>query len=357
MKETVQPFKSLQITPPIGGVLLRALIFLILVCLVGESLIRAGTALHFWRDPLMGSVNAELDIKIQALDVLSRSKKIDCIFLGSSQLDSAVNPEEFSREYFKLTGKNLNCFNFSLGTLTAGPAGKIARVLVHRYHPQMLFVGISARDFSRDFGELARPLISDPWIQFNLGNPNPTGWLLQNSMLFRFLSQTRTLFNPDYREFQNRLEKELNPDGFLQLSGNNLEIDTTEFIPKFKLNAEDLSGLDEALRLKDLAVKVIIVEVPVHPEFLPNYVEGKTEKYFTMFRVPVQERIDVYGAPFLYSQEEIGTFISNSGWNDVKHLNKSGAIVFSQWLARGIIEILQSEKTETAFLAGNYGNN
>jgi hypothetical protein len=346
-----------QITPPFGGVLLRALLLLILVCLLGESLIRAGTALHLWREPLMGSVNAELDIKIQALDELSRSKKLDCIFLGSSQLDSAVNPEVFSREYFNLTGKNLNCYNFSLGTLTAGPAGKISRLLVHRYHPQMLIVGISARDFSRDFGELARPLISDPWIQFNLGNPNPTGWLLQNSMLFRFLSQIRTLFNPDYMEFQNRLKRELSPDGFLQLSDNNLTIDTTEFIPKFKLNAEDLSGMDEALGLKNIAVQVTVVEVPVHPEFLPNYVEGNTEKYFTMFRQPVKQRIYVYGTPFIYSQEDIGTFIPNSGWNDVKHLNQSGAIIFSRWLARKMVDNLPSENPVSALFLNGYGNN
>ncbi|BCY19306.1 MAG: SGNH/GDSL hydrolase family protein [Chloroflexi bacterium] len=337
--EKRSPFPSLQITPPFGGVLFHAALILAGFWLAGEAVIRAGVTANLWPEPLLGTANAEMDIKIQALDRLAREKPVDCIFLGSSQLDTAINPAVFSEEYQHLTGETLNCYNFSLGTLTAGPAGKIAAILVYRYHPKVLVAGISARDFSRDFGELARPLINDPWVREKLADTNPGGWLTDNSLFYRYLGQLRNQLNPDYMQFHTRLRRELAPDGFLQYGGNDLTIDTEEFIPKFKLNAEDLSGLDEVMAMKDQGVQVILVEVPVYPDFLPYYVEGDSVKYFREFREPIQKRVDVYGVPFIYSQEEIGTYLSASRWNDVKHLNIKGADVFSRWFAKRAAEI------------------
>ncbi len=351
--EKRSPFPSLQITPPFGGVLFQAVLLLAAFWLAGEAVIRLGVAVNLWPEPLLGTANAEMDIKIQALDRIAREKPVDCIFLGSSQLDTAINPAVFSEEYESLTGRSLNCYNFSLGTLTAGPAGKIAAILVYRYHPKILVAGLSARDFSRDFGELARPLMSDPWVREKLADPNPGGWLTDNSLFYRYLGQVRNQLNPDYMQFYARLRRELAPDGFLRYGGNDLTIDTEEFIPKFKLHAEDLSGLDEVMAMKDQDVQVILLEVPVYPDFLPNYVEGDSLKYFTEFRAPIQERVDVYGVPFVYSQEEIGTFISGSRWNDVKHLNTKGAEVFSRWFAKRAVEIIQTDAVKQVSMRAN----
>ncbi len=347
----------MKITPPFGGVLLGAVFILVFVSLAGEFVIRLGMSLDFWPAPLLGSANAELDIKLQALDEIARKEKVDCIFLGSSQLDTALNPSIFSETYEHETGYPIKCYNFSLGTLTAGPAGKIAALLVYRYQPELLVFGISARDFSRDFGELARPLIDDPWVKDRVGQPNLTGRLTEISMFFRFLSQNRVAFNPDYQTLRTRMLRQLNPDGFLQYNGNDLSIDTDAFIPKYKLHAEDLSGLDEVMATEAQGVRVIILEVPIYPDFLPHYVEGDSEKYFTMFRVPVQERINVYGAPFIYSQEAIGIHIPGSGWNDVKHLNTQGAEIFSRWFARRAAELFyptDSSKSISMSFDGNH---
>ena len=354
--KNINPFSSMKITPPFGGVLLGTVLILIVVSLTGECLIRLGMSFGLWPAPLLGSANAELDIKLQTLDEISQKEKVDCIFLGSSQLDTALNPAVFSETYEYETGTSLNCYNFSLGTLTAGPAGKIAALLVYRYQPELLVVGISARDFSRDFGELARPLMDDPWVRDRIGQPNLTGRLTEISMFFRFLSQNRVAFNPDYQALRNRMLHQLAPDGFLQYSGNDLTIDTDAFIPKYKLHAEDLSGLDEVMATEDQGVRVIILEVPIYPDFLPHYVEGDSEKYFTMFRVPIQERIDVYGVPFVYSQEAIGIHIPGSGWNDVKHLNTEGAETFSRWFARRAAELFSPTTTGKSLSMGYHGN-
>ncbi|GAP20179.1 hypothetical protein [Leptolinea tardivitalis] len=346
----------MQITPPFGGVLLGAILFLIVVLLTGEGIVRLGIQANLWPEPLLGTANAEMDIKVQALDRLVKQQPVDCLFLGSSQLDTAINPGVFSDEYQKLTGETLHCYNFSLGTLTAGPAGRIATLLVYRYHPKMLVLGISARDFSRDFGELARPLTDDPWVRHNLTDQNPGGWLTENSLFYRFLGQIRVALDPDYQALRSRMLQQLAPDGFLQYTGNTLTIDTTSFIPKFKLNAEDLSGLDEVMALKDQGVHIILLEVPVYPGFLPDYVEGSERKYYTAFRAPVQNRIDVYRVPFIYSQEEIGSLIRDSQWNDVKHLNTSGAESFSVWVARKIAGVLQHDTSTHTIWNNEYGN-
>jgi hypothetical protein len=334
--KAINPFKSIQITPPFGGVLVSAVSLLTVFILVSEGIIRLGVHSSLWSEPLMGTVNAELDIKIQMLDKIDNTERIECIFLGSSQFDSAVNPVWFSEEVEIRTGKNIKCFNFSLGTLTAGPAGTVAYMLNERYHPGLIIVGLSARDFSRDFGELTRPLKEDSWMKAQSGDPNLSGWITQNSRFFRLLNQLRNYFNPDYLDFHNRLKRDLMPDGFLNLTGNNLELDTENFIPKFGLLADDLNGLDELINLKNRGVQIVFVEVPVHPDFLPVYIEADRAAYEKKFRQPIIEKIEAR-VPFLLTQEVMEQSVDNKGWNDPKHLNSKGAEIFSRWLAETLV--------------------
>jgi hypothetical protein len=349
--KSVLPFRSLQITPPFGGVLVKAVLFLCIFCLTGEGVIRFGVSNGFWSEPLLGTVNAELDIKIQMLDKVAKEKHLDCIFLGSSQFDAAIIPAVFSEQVYLLTGKKLNCFNFSLGTLTSGPAGKVAKMIINRYHPDLLVYGISARDFSRDFGELTRPLNSDPWMKYQLNEANIPGWITQNSLFFRLLNQIRVSFNPDYVVYSKSLFSLLEADGYLALSENKLIRDTDNFIPKYTLYSEDLSGLDEIINLRNYGIQVLIIEVPVHPSFLPVYVEANSNQYYKGFRQPITDRITQHGITFMYSQEEISKLIPDSGWNDYKHLNKDGAKVFSMWVAE---RIAQSKLLDSSVGNGNH---
>jgi hypothetical protein len=209
-------------------------------------------------------------------------------------------------------------------------------MLNERYHPGLIIVGLSARDFSRDFGELTRPLKEDSWMKAQSGDPNLSGWITQNSRFFRLLNQLRNYFNPDYLDFHNRLKRDLMPDGFLNLTGNNLELDTENFIPKFGLLADDLNGLDELINLKNRGVQIVFVEVPVHPDFLPVYIEADRAAYEKKFRQPIIEKIEAR-VPFLLTQEVMEQSVDNKGWNDPKHLNSKGAEIFSRWLAETLV--------------------
>ncbi len=150
---------TLQVTRACGKTLGLAILLVALAWGGSEVVLRLLAALSFIQPPSLGSLNAELDVKLPLLDRMAKEGEIDCLFFGSSQFDSAADPQVFSRAYAELTGQPLRCFNFSLGTLTAQPAGQLAGILVRRYHPGLLIFGTSARDYSTDFGELTRPLL------------------------------------------------------------------------------------------------------------------------------------------------------------------------------------------------------
>jgi hypothetical protein len=332
--KTENPFTSLRVLRLSDGIFSRALALFLLVILSGEGLIRTGMWFKLWPEPELGSINAELDIKIQRLDSLVNEEKVDCLFLGSSQMDAAVDPDIFSQEVFRLTGQKVNCYNFGLGTLTAGPAGTMARLLVNRYRPGLLVLGISARDFSRDFGELARSYKDDPWVKYSLGETNIPGWLFENSMFFRFANQLRSRMNPDYMEFHAGLLRSIQPNGYLYRSGNDLSMDSAPCIPKFELYKDDLTGLNEVLTLNGENLRVLVLEIPVYPGFLERYVENDRDKYASLFREPIMERISEAEVPLILSQEMAAKSIPDSGWNDVLHLNFRGTEIFTTWFAR-----------------------
>lgn len=326
--------RTLIVEKPFGLTILLAGLIIVVTWGMAEVLLRLSIHYSLLPPPRIGSVNAELDMKLLQLDnFLKKNGSIDCIFLGSSQLDEAVDPVVFEKTFHGLTGSQLRCFNFSLGTLTASPAGKIAKLLANKYHPRILYIGISARDFSKDFGELTRPLLDDPWVRYTLGQFTLSGWLTENSLAYRELLTIRSSLNPDYMALYDRLSYQLTEQGYLTVTGNDLSNPKKNFIPNFKLSREDLAGLDEMVELNSDKLQVIFLEVPVHYSFMPYYVQADPLAYDSLFIEPITAYFSQKGQAFWQSQQLMQELVPDSGWNDVKHFNKSGAEIFSSWLA------------------------
>jgi hypothetical protein len=341
-----QPQKgTLVIDRPFGLVFLRAALILVVAGGLAEGLVRAAVAAGLIPPPRIGSVNAELDTKLLLVDrFIQQNGRLDCIFLGSSQFDEAVDPAVFELEIGRLGGQPLNCFNFSLGTMTAAGDGRIARLLAARYHPRLMFVGISARDFSDDFGELTRPLLDDPWVRYSLREITPGGWLTEHSFAYRGLLTLRSALNHDYMVFHDRLEYQLTGQGFLSLTGNDLSNPKKNFIPNFKFTREDLAGLNEIAGLNSSDLQIVVVEVPVNASFIPYYVQADPAAYRDLFIEPVSAIFARANLPFWQTQDLMTGLVPDSGWNDVKHLNKSGAGIFSAWLAGRTVQAIQEFK-------------
>ncbi|MHC1784652.1 MAG: hypothetical protein AB9891_18180 [Anaerolineaceae bacterium] len=288
MTDPQPPNGTLVLDQPFGLVFLRAALMLLIAWGLAEGLVRAMVGAGLLAPPRIGSVNAELDTKLLLLDEYLRvNGPVNCFFLGSSQFDEAINPAVFDEVFLSEAGRQIRCFNFSLGTMTASPAGKIARLLVEKYDPRLLFIGISARDFSDDFGELTRPLVDDPWVRYSLGEFTLSGWLTEHSYTYRELLTIRSALNPDYMVFHDRLSYQLTDSGYLQLEGSDLSNPKKNFIPNFSMTNEDMGGLDEIAALNSDNLQVVFVEVPVHYSFIPYYIHADPDAYDSLFVEPI----------------------------------------------------------------------
>ena len=341
---------TLQLHWPLGKTVFLAAIILLLFIAASEGLSRLLVELEINQPPPIGSHNAELDVKLSLLDQWVKTHgRIDCIFLGSSQADSAIDPESFASAYQESGGKTIHCFNFSLATLTAEPAGKIAAILEQRYHPALLIYGTSARDYSLNFGEWARPLLDDPWVRYKSGHFNLRGWLIEHSYTARYLVLIRQQTNPDYRVFTQELRAGLTTLGYKPTGGNDLENRKTDFIPEYSISQRDLVGLDQLLRLQSQDLQILVVEIPVHHSFLPYYVEADPEAYETQFITPIADFIEQYHVQFWRSQNAINEIVPDSGWSDTRHLNTEGGFLFSQWLGQKMAAEIAARKFEVPF--------
>jgi hypothetical protein len=327
--------RSLQLHWPLGKTALLATLILILFSAVFEGFTRLLVEIETIQPPPIGSLNAELDVKLALLDQwVDAHGRIDCLFLGSSQADSAIDPAAFAAAFQQQSGNTIQCFNFSLATLTAEPAGQIAAILAQRYQPALLVYATSARDYSLNFGEWARPLLDDPWVRYTSGDFNLRGWMIDRSFAVRSLILIRQQSNPDYRSFTQELRSGLTIFGYKPASGNDLRNEKTNFIPEYSISQQDLVGLDQLLRLQSQDLEILIVEIPVHHSFLPYYIEADLQAYETKFITPITSFIEPYDVQFWRSQGAIEKIIPDSGWSDTRHLNAEGGTLFSQWLGR-----------------------
>jgi hypothetical protein len=337
--------RTLVIDRPFGLVFLRAALILLIAWGLVEVLVRGMVGAGLLAPPRIGSVNAELDTKLLLLDKYIRENgPVDCFFLGSSQFDEAVNPAVFDEVFRSESGRQMHCFNFSLGTMTASPAGKIAHLLAEKYNPRLLFIGISARDFSDDFGELTRPLVDDPWVRYSLGEFTLSGWLTEYSYAYRELLTIRSALNPDYMVFHDRLSFQLTDSGYLKLEGSDLSNPKKNFIPKFSMTKEDFGGLDEIAALKSDRLQIVFVEVPVNYSFIPYYIHADPDAYNNLFVEPISAYFSGLNLTFWQTQDLMRELVPDEGWTDVKHFNKIGAEIFSTWLARQTWQALNRQE-------------
>jgi hypothetical protein len=323
---------TLRVTKPVGNVLVLAIIYALLLVLTAEGLIRLAISTRLMDVPGIGTINADLNIKIPIMDHLFREDGgIDCIFLGSSMTNEAVNPQIFTQKYFELSGKKITCFNFGVASLSGEIAGDLGQILIKRYHPALLVYGTSARDYSREMG--FRGLNKDGWIQFQLGKWNLVGWLKEYSMVYRCYLSFLSDMNPLNKQYSIDVKRITSAYGHLMVDKNNIGIEGENTINEKALFTRDFVGLKQLISLNNLSTRIIVMEIPVHSIFLPLYVNQKTEDYYTLFFHPVESILQKKNIPFIMSITGDYFKVTDDQWADMKHLNYKGAITFSTWLA------------------------
>ncbi len=331
-----KPFRS----PIARGFLLLALLALALTLLAqGIGLSPVSAVLP---PPGLETRNPEFNAKINYIEAfVRRYGQVDCLLLGSSHIDYGLDPALISQAYQSKTGQEIRCFNFGLASLTPDTAAPLAKMLINRYHPRLLIFEVSAHSFDKRFGDLARPLIKNPWIRYQLGEQTPKGWLLAHFHLYGYYRTFKLWQHPYSRDIMLNAWKKMDDSGYSAHQGQEQQLfakDTTSGFD-FRIEPSMWQGFQEVLALNG-QTRIILLEAPIQTAFLPDYILGGKKAYETKFIPPVQAELSTRDIPFWRAQVEIAPQVPDSMWFDPQHLNAQGAALLSNWLAQKLATIV-----------------
>jgi hypothetical protein len=328
---------TLQISFPFGQTLLLTALILALLAGGLEALARLT-----WVDnhvpTAVGSTNRYFDRKIGELDYRSaHAGGVDCIFLGSSLVNSGIDPTIFQAAYREQTGRDIVCYNFGVPGLTMTPAAKLSDLLMKRYHPRLLVYGFTLRALATDPAHRPDELFSGesifntPWVRYRRGSLNLEGWLVDHLTFDRRYLALRDWplyeFGNPIRDLSSQLLTGFMPFTFVPES-----FIAPEWLKTFTVAPSAWTGLEQIVALGE-KTPLLLVEMPLSGQTLDAFKGGKTNY------ISILDQIDAYasehGLPlWLTIQLHL---IPDNGWaGDADHMNRTGAAVFSRWLGEQI---------------------
>ena len=328
-----KPNATLRLTFPCGKTPALALALLALVWGLAEGVARAPQTELQDTFSSVGSSDADFDRHVAALDYQAASGPIECIVLGSSMVLSGFSPNTFTEVYRDETHTHLSCANFGVSGLEAWQMADVARLLVQRYHPRLLIVGTSARDYSDPVGDLwldsAGDLTQTPWVRYQLGRGlSPEGWLTEHSYAFRYWLGARNWVRASGQPAPG-------PHPVIDLTqppDRRVEGASYDLLAHYQISPRSLAGLNDLLTLPKQGVPVLLVEMVVHASYLAFFGRGQQDQ--DLFRATVAQAARAHGVAFLPADPTLP--LPNADWSDRNHLGAPGAAVFSAWLARQV---------------------
>ncbi|MBE0582280.1 MAG: hypothetical protein IH612_00800, partial [Desulfofustis sp.] len=152
--ETASNFPSIQIKRPVGGIILRALVLLLVFLAALEGAARTSFVQNKLEVASLGNYHYQFEIKWFHLQrYVKTNGGVDVIFLGSSLVNSGVQPEAVNQAWTAESGQPpLRIFNFGVEGLTIEPNSVVARLLVETYHPKVIVFGTEIRDYVANNG-------------------------------------------------------------------------------------------------------------------------------------------------------------------------------------------------------------
>lgn len=342
--------ESFTVQKPNWHILRLTLILLVGYFVLGELFFRVDAVQAGLTGPRIGSRHRQFEIQFARLEKLvNEGESIDCIFLGNSMVWLGVNPLIVNQSFQDKTGREIHCFNFGVSALPASSAGKIAAMLVEKYHPKVLIYGTFARDYAIPADVEDAYVVSDtPWLKYQNGDFNLQGWLYAHSRVFQYKGHMRDYLLMNYLEdvfaqrdvpryqaygldpkYDIRVDVRTSPD--FESADNR---DPVKWLGQYEIQQENLEGLRQIVQQSDNGVEVIIIEMPFHEnayEFFPN----KKQDYEHYI-----QQVDSITAsshtPFWRLDDQ--PFLSPENWWDYFHLNLQGAGHFSEWLGNELAD-------------------
>ena len=325
-------------------ILQLTLIFLVGYFVLGEIFFRIDAVQARLTGPRIGSRHRQFEIQVARLEKLIQDgEPVDCIFLGNSMVWLGINPLVVNQTFQESTGQKIRCFNFGVSALPASSAGQIAPMLVQKFHPKLLIYGTFARDYAIPIdAEDAYVIFDTPWLRYQNGDFNLQGWLYAHSSLIQYKGHMRDyLFmnfledvfvlreSPPYQaygldpKYDIRTDVRASPD--FESTNNR---DPVKWLGHYKIQQENLDGLQKIVQQSDNSVQVIVIEMPFYETALEFFPNGRQD--YETYIQRVESIAASSGTPFWHLDEQ--PLLSSDNWWDYFHLNLQGAELFSEWL-------------------------
>jgi len=341
-------------------VILSFIFFLIFIAASTELIARTPWVEKISPYRSVGNFHYQFEIKwFRLLDYVKQNGGVDVIILGSSLVNTGIDPDVMAEAFYKQTGVKLRIFNFGVEGLTVASDSITVKLLMERYHPALLIFVTEMGDFVAGHGQATETrFLADPWLQYELGNFNWSGWVVDHSAALQHYLPYRNWMRADFLEtmpiylvrnkntstsgyepdFAYGRDLDANPDpndpneaAYFQEYGN------------YQIDPARLGNLRTILDLKqNNGTPVLIVEMPVHPSF---YVYVGGEDVHKQFQQTLAAFIQSNGGVFLPAgacDSDIPLFGRSDRW----HLNFRGAPIFSNCLGRQLSILANQENTD-----------
>jgi hypothetical protein len=352
-KNTSHP-KSLDITRPWGRTALYGLLLLVVLLLGIEGLFRLAPIQRRFQLKSQGNYHYLFETKWYQLGkYVEEHGGVDVIFLGSSLVNSGIDPAVFTEAYAEQTGEEgLRAFNFGIEGMTIEPNSVVAKILVETYHPKALIFGTEIRDYYAKNGvEVTERFLSNDWVRYRNGDFNLKGWLAEHSAAYPYYLAYRNWltwkFYDNFTTITGRIDTML-PDGYeiehavntfhteMPDPSNPEDKEAMDFFADFNIAESRLDDLRSLIALgKENGVEVVFVEMPVSPTFFGYFQRGEEEH--AHFVAVVSEIVKDSGNVFVPAPPE--DLFPVKGRSDRVHLNKYGAPIFSEFLGEQLGEL------------------
>ncbi len=306
-----------------------------------EVAARSGFVRRALPAPSIGSGHPRLDIKLELLDRFVREEgRLDCLFLGASDVNLSIDPEEFARAYAVAGGCRPVTFNFGLDGFVPPATAVLAGILVEKYRPHWLVWGVTPASFSGDVRKRNDQIVrSHPWFRHRTGSRNLEGWLIENSAAYRYFLRFRIwLERPNYSRTLSLREAQISRAGVAdwkkarvidEAAGGGFEKAARQrrFPEAVTLDLESLAVLD-AIKGMAERTQVLVLEIPVLPRFYRLFGNGAFDQRKALRSI--RSRAERCGALFVSPPPGL---VPEQGFANSNHMNGQGAEVFSRWLA------------------------
>ena len=335
----------LRLRRPAGRTLALALLFAVAAAGVCEAVARIDGVRERLTPESVGSGQQQLDRKLVLLrEMIAGPGPVDALFLGSSQVHRAIDPSLVEGPLRAASGGELRLFNFGLNGISEVGQVPVARILVRKYHPRLIVVGVSSygMDDRRDirFGE---HLEASPWFRYHSGRLDVDGWLLEHSYAMRQYQGYLYWSNPDAEqlEIQERAVSGMQPDGhgaFEPGRFRDVDEEAAAALADFRVSPSHVEALDALFALRSPGLEVVAVEMPVHPHVIAGYGRGAADHEAAL--AAIEQVAAKHGVAFWRFPTDPP--IPADAWADFVHLNRAGTAIYSAWLGGKLGEALRS---------------